>query len=82
MSARGRDDALTAAFYKPCVLNNVDPSAFFTRYGGLFVQPGDQPDPNHATLVSSEADRRAMRLMRIVGLVISLGFNIGLGIGL
>ncbi|KAJ9639471.1 hypothetical protein H2201_002870 [Coniosporium apollinis] len=78
ISARQRDDTLTTAFYKPDVLANADPAAFFAAYRGLAIDPESQQAPEHALIIPLKFDPVAVNCVRGAGMLISLGVGLGL----
>ncbi|EON64510.1 hypothetical protein W97_03743 [Coniosporium apollinis CBS 100218] len=74
---RHDSDILTRAFYKPDVLGNEDPAAFFAAYRRLAIDPGSHQAPEHALLIPLERDRVAVNCVRGVGMLISLAVGFG-----
>ncbi|KAL6917244.1 hypothetical protein FSST1_008739 [Fusarium sambucinum] len=75
------DHTLTAALYKPAILRGVDRINFFEEYRHTVVSTGDSL-PEYAILVHFVDDPSALKVVRIVGTVISVGFGIGGAFGL
>ncbi|CEI61457.1 hypothetical protein FVEN_g9451 [Fusarium venenatum] len=75
------DHTLTAALHKPAILRGVDRSSFFEEYRHTVVAT-DGSLPNYAVLVQFVDDPSALKVVRIVGTAISVGFGIGGAFGL
>ncbi|KAM0235160.1 hypothetical protein ACHAPO_005956 [Fusarium lateritium] len=75
------DHTLTAALHKPAILRGVDRINFFEEYRHTVVATDDSL-PEYAMLVHFVDDPSALKVVRIVGTVISVGFGIGGAFGL
>ncbi|RGP71922.1 hypothetical protein FSPOR_3037 [Fusarium sporotrichioides] len=75
------DRTLTAALNKPAILHGLDRDSFFDGYSHTVIGT-DGSVPNAAILVNFIDNPSALKVVRIAGTVISVGFGIGGAFGL